>query len=399
MARAAPGGGAIAPPRDSEDPFGAQAARRESRLRRSAVARSIPLVPAGAPTLTGYERYMAVLEGRPVDFLPRLPILMGFAAQFIGSDYAAFASDWRVLVEANVRCAEAFGFDQLSAISDPYRETQGFGAEIEYVKDGVPRCLRPPLEDTKDLTVLKKPDPRRSPRMLDRVRAIEEYARLFRGKYSIMGWIEGPAAEAADLRGVTTFLFDLMDDPEFASRLMELCTEVGIGFAWSQLEAGADTIGIGDAIASQLPPGLYAERVLPLERRMVEAIHSRGGRVRLHICGNITHLLPHMSSLGADIVDLDWQVDMREARRVLPPSTALCGNLDPVSAVKDSTPDEIRRRVVETYRSIGDPYMVGAGCEIPMGTPHENLSALCAEVAQGGTARRAGAAGAEEVQR
>lgn len=330
--------------------------------------------------MNAFERYMAVLNGERPDVLPRLPILMGFAARFIGTDYASFASDWRVLVEANVRCAEKFGFEQLSAISDPYRETQGFGAEIEYVKDGVPRCVKPPLEDTKDLAILKDPDPYSSVRMLDRVKAIEAYAKQFRGKYSIMGWIEGPAAEAADLRGVTTFLFDLMDDPEFSRRLMMLCTDVGIRFAEAQLKAGADTIGMGDAIASQLSPGLYRELVWPLERRLIDAIHSMGGKVRLHICGNTTHLLPHFRELGADIIDLDWQVDMKEARRILGRGVALCGNLDPVNAVQESTPEEIRRRVRELYDTVGDPYMIGAGCEIPVGTPHENLKALCAEI-------------------
>ena len=80
-----------------------------------------------------------------------------------------------MLVEANLKCAEVFGFDQVSAISDPYRETQGFGAEIEYVRDGVPRCVKTPLRDSTDLARLQQPDPRRSERMLDRVRAVEEY--------------------------------------------------------------------------------------------------------------------------------------------------------------------------------------------------------------------------------
>ena len=109
--------------------------------------------------MTSYERYMGMLKGQKVDVLPRLPILMAYAAKFIGSNYGAFASDYRVLVEANLRCAEFFGFDQVSAISDPYRETQGFGAEIEYVRDGVPRCVKAPLRDSTDLAQLQQARP------------------------------------------------------------------------------------------------------------------------------------------------------------------------------------------------------------------------------------------------
>ena len=78
------------------------------------------------------ERYLATLEGQPTDFIPRLPILMQFAAENIGNNYAGFASDYRVLTEANITCARDFGIDQMNTMSDPYRETQGYGAEIIY---------------------------------------------------------------------------------------------------------------------------------------------------------------------------------------------------------------------------------------------------------------------------
>ena len=85
-----------------------------------------PQIPQKRDTcMTRFERYMNVIQGQAVDFVPRVPILMRYAAEYIGSNYAAFASDYRVLAEANLRCAEDFGFDQVSTISDPYRETLG----------------------------------------------------------------------------------------------------------------------------------------------------------------------------------------------------------------------------------------------------------------------------------
>ena len=71
------------------------------------------------------ERYLATLAGKPIDHLARTPILMQFAAEHIGSNYGAFASDFKVLTASNFACAREFGSDQVSTISDPYRETQG----------------------------------------------------------------------------------------------------------------------------------------------------------------------------------------------------------------------------------------------------------------------------------
>jgi uroporphyrinogen decarboxylase len=149
---------------------------------------------------------------------------MQFAAEYIGSNYAAFASDWRVLVEANLRCRADFDFDQVSAISDPYRETQGFGAEIRYEADHAPTCPHPPLSDIHDLSPLcGDPDPCACERMRDRLLAVRAFRNASAVTAPSSAGVEGPAAEAADLRGVQDFLMDLMDAEEIRRRLMETC--------------------------------------------------------------------------------------------------------------------------------------------------------------------------------
>jgi len=325
--------------------------------------------------MNGRERYLATLKGEPKDFPPRVPILMQYAAEYIGSNYAAFASDYNVLVDANLRCAEEFGFDQVSCISDPFRETQGFGAEITYLEHACPRATIP-LEDTKDLSVLKRPDPATSKRMLDRVKAAEMYKARCGDDYSILGWVEGPAAEAGDVRGLTNYMMDLVMEQEFACDLMDLCVEVGIEFARAQVQAGADTIGIGDAIASQVSPDTYESLILPREKILVDAIKDMGAFVKLHICGNISHLLDGIATLGVDIIDVDHMVSVITVREKMS-NVAIAGNIDPAEGVLRGTPESIIEKMKQTYSECGDPYMPMGGCEIPPGTPEENLRALC----------------------
>jgi len=330
--------------------------------------------------MNSFERYTGMIKGGGVDFVPRIPILMQFAEEYIRSDYEAFASNYRILVEANRRCAQDFGFDQLSTISDTYRETQGFGGKVTYFKDGVPRCTQP-LENVKNISVLLQPDPLTSERMADRVKAIAEYKKFYGGKYSIMGWVEGPAAEAADLRGVTNFLMDTIEDIDFLYSLMDLCVKAGIDFAKAQIEAGADTIGIGDAIASQVSSNTYEALIQPWEKLLVKAIREMGAYVRLHICGNITHLLPGIADLGVDILDVDHMVDIVRVREIAGSNVVISGNINPVGGVLHGTPGSIREYINKTYKSVGNPFMVNAGCEIPSGTPVENLKAFCEPVA------------------
>ncbi|MDR0362860.1 MAG: uroporphyrinogen decarboxylase family protein [Planctomycetota bacterium] len=326
--------------------------------------------------MTGKERIERTLSGQSTDIVPRTPILMRYGAEYIGSNYGSFASDFNILVEATHRTAIDFGYDQVSVISDPYRETQGFGAEIQFVTDGVPRCVKHPLEDDPDLGKLLKPDPLKSARMLDRVRAVGKLEQVA-GDYSILGWVEGPAAEATDLRNAEPFLIDLIDDEDYATELMDITLENAIRFARAQIEAGCDMVGMGDAIASQVGPALYEELIQPREKRLVQAIKAMGAKVKIHICGDITPLLPGLADIAPDVLDCDHMVSLEKARKIMPSGTVLTGNLDPANDMLLDSPEAIRAKVEQAYREAGNPYFVNAGCEIPSGTPAENLKALC----------------------
>ncbi|MEE4310276.1 MAG: uroporphyrinogen decarboxylase family protein [candidate division KSB1 bacterium] len=330
--------------------------------------------------MTEFERYSRCIQGKSVDHLPRIPIVMQFAAEYIGSDYAHFASDHKTLVAASGACADAFGFEQVSAISDPYRETHGFGAKIEFVRDGVPRCIDPPLAHSKELALLQAPDPEKSGRMVDRLKAVGVFKEKYGDRFSILGWVEGPAAEAATLRTVNNFLLDIALDPDYTAELMDVCTVLSIEFARAQISRGADTIGIGDAIASQVSADTYRQMIWPREKRLVDAIRDAGAYSRLHICGDISHLLEMIAELDVDILDVDHMVDLKEVRKKVGPDVVIAGNIDPVEGIRNGAPDAIRQYLIDSYRDVGNPFMVNAGCEIPVGTPNENLLALCEPV-------------------
>lgn len=329
--------------------------------------------------MTGFERYHAALDGKPLDFSPRTPILMRLAAESIGKTYGEFVSDHRVLVEANLYCAEAFGMDQVSTISDPYRETAGFGGIVKIEASG-PSCS-PLMPEEIDLSILEEPDPETSPRMRDRLDAIRLYRERTGEHYSILGWVEGAAAEAADVHGVENFLADLMEEPEESGELMNRCLAVAIAFAQAQIRAGADTIGIGDAVASQVSPDRYEALILPHQKKLVAAIQGAGARARMHICGDITHLLPGLATLGLDAIDVDHMVDLAKVRTELGSTVLIGANLDPVADILKGNPSSIREKLQQCQRIAGERFAVNAGCEIPPGCPRENLAALCEPLA------------------
>ncbi len=304
------------------------------------------------------------------------PLLMHFAARFIGKTYAEFASDHKVLVEANLRCLDQFDLDSVGLISDPYRETSAFGARIEYVKEGVPKCTEPIISTIDDVRALKNPNLFRSGRTFDRIMAARELYKATGGSVPIIGWIEGPLAEACNLTGVSEMLLKLMIDQDFARMLLEKTTITAKEFAKTQIEAGCNIIGMGDAICSQISADDYQTYVKHLHKEVIDYIHSLGAYVKLHICGDIRHLLNDIKDIGTDILDVDWMVDMDLAHDILGEHILRCGNIDPVF-IQNNNQEVIAattRQLIEKEKGRG--FIFSAGCEITVDTPHANLLAM-----------------------
>jgi uroporphyrinogen decarboxylase len=118
---------------------------------------------------------------------------------------------------------------------------------------------------------------------------------------------------------------------------------------------------------------MYREYALPYEQRIFQAVHALGALGRLHICGNTTGILPLMVESGADIIDIDWMVNLRQAVEVCGDGPAVCGNFDPVQVMFQGTPEEVERAVLACLETGGARYFSAAGCEIPEDTPHANL--------------------------
>jgi len=329
--------------------------------------------------MNGRERILARIRHAATDRLPLMPITMMFAAEQIGARYYDYVTDYRVLAEAQIRTAEKFGFDYVSVISDPAREPADLGAPVEFYPDQPPALIedRALLADKTKLAALRLPDPFGGGRMHDRVRGVELLKRRAGDALLVEGWVEGPCAEGADLRGINTLMMDFYDDPGFVEDLFEFAVAMELAFAKAQVEAGADLIGVGDAAASLVGPKFYNGFVWKYERRLIEGIHQMGAAVRLHICGNTRKILDGMGRTGADIVDLDYLSPMAEGRAAMGPGQVLLGNLEPVGMLRNGTPETVRQAVAACHHDAGGNYVAGAGCEVCRDTPEANLRALC----------------------
>lgn len=326
--------------------------------------------------MNSYERLMNRLQGVPVDRVPNLCILMGFAARYANVPYRDFCLCPEKMVEANLLCRKDFDLDIVTVMSDPYGEAMDYGMQVEFPLDDQPHALRPYLQDEPSVERLPLKTIDQTTRMKARVQTIRLYAQKLKGQCPIAGWVEGPVAEYCDLRDINYALMDMADEEPFLDEIMDRLTEQAILYAQAQIDAGADIIGIGDAACSLIGPSLYAKYGAPYEKRIIEAVHQKGAKVKLHICGNISPLLEQIATLQADIVDIDSMVDVAHAAQVLQGISAVCGNIHPVNVLLNGTPQQIQDAVRQCLDAGNATTLISGGCETPRDTPDENLRAV-----------------------
>jgi len=329
--------------------------------------------------MTSRERVLNLLEGKSVDRPPAMPITMMWAADGIGANYHDYATCAETQAAGQCAVARDFGLDHVSVISDPCCEAADLGAAVFYPPDAPPAIIEEHalLADTSILHGLRIPDPHREgSRMANRITAVHLLHERMKDSHFIEGWVEGPCAESADLRGINTLMTDYYDDEDFVHELASFCVDVALEFATAQIEAGADIIGIGDAAASLTSRAIYDEFIFPHEKRLIDGIHAAGGRVRLHICGRSSHLLDAIARLDCEIVDLDTLVSLSTARETMGGRQVLLGNIGTVAVVKNGTVEEVRQALAQCRADAGPAWIAGAGCEIPRFSPHENVRCL-----------------------
>ena len=327
--------------------------------------------------MTPKERIYAILSGNSYDRPAVTPIFMAWAANFIGHTYRDYYLDGDVLVQSQLAVTRAFNIDQISAISDPWREASAYGMEFDYPPDGVGRPKEVFLKRREDIPRLKPFDIENAERTKQRIESVRKMASEIGQTHSVLGWVEGPLAEYGDLRGVENAMLDLIDRPDLFLEAGNIIIQNAITFAIAQVKAGADMVGVGDSAASLIAPKMYAELVLPLEQKLIAAIHEAGAAVKLHVCGDIRNIVQDMAQSGTDVIDVDWMVPLKEAREQAGDEVTLCGNINPAGVLFEGSGEDVAEAARQCLKDVPDKFILMPGCEIPPATPEENIRAFC----------------------
>ncbi len=324
------------------------------------------------------------LLGRPVPRAVSGPLAVHYCARLAGVSMREYTLNPRTLADCVVRYYEEFHPDAVWLSADTWVTAQAMGAAVAFPTENQPMAGtgEPYVRSAADIDRIPAPDTGsqgRWPTMLEAMRHLLDA--LGKDVFIVACFDQYPFSLACALMGIEPAMTRLMDDRSLVEDLMARCAEYSVAYAAALAEAGADMLSGGDSPAVLIGPRLYREVALPLEQRVIAQLKSRVALpVSLHICGNATSILTQMAASGADVLELDHQVDMAAACRMLGPTTGIWGNLDPVALLAQGTPEEVRRStidLIETATACGhNRFVVSSGCTLAPDTPAANLRAM-----------------------
>lgn len=331
--------------------------------------------------MTPKERMTAFAKGEEIDRIPCFPFMGDTATPLIGRKLSDYYHSAELMAEVEIACFKKFGHDGVGVGPGLHAIAEAMGTRMKFPENGLAFVSEPFLKDYSDLDRLLPADPYKDGRLPLYLKALKIINEEIGDQVSVGSCVGGPFTAAAGLRGTENFLRDLQKNPEKAHRLLEMVTESALRY----IDAVCD-MGLPPSIAEPTATGtiisakVFREFALPYLKKYVERIVERCGTgPSLHICGNSKSIWQSMVETGAPLLSLDNQVDLGEAKEAVGDKVCLMGNVRPIEAVMKGTREQIMAEAKECIRKAYDNpkgYILATGCQIPVGTPPENITAL-----------------------
>ncbi|MBS3733360.1 MAG: uroporphyrinogen decarboxylase family protein [Phycisphaerae bacterium] len=230
-----------------------------------------------------------------------------------------------------------------------------------------------PVRNVADLGQYKGVDPLYDGRVwvfLETVRILKRRLAIPIGVYVI-----GPFTLAGLMMGANAIALATIEKPDLVHATCNFSERVVTAYARGLQDAGADMICILDPTCVMLSPDAYATFCGP---PVESAIRQVASPIILHICGNSTHLIEAMCSTGAQGISVGNLVPIVDIAPRVPSETVIFGNVSPIDTLRNGTPQEViaeTTELLEAMRSC-DNFVPATGCDLPAGTPLENIKAF-----------------------
>ena len=316
-------------------------------------------------------------------YLPEYCATRAKAGSFMG-----LATNVDFATEVTLQPLDRYPLDASILFSDILTVPDAMGLGLSFAQGEGPRFAHP-VRDEAAVAALQVPDMDRLRYVFDAVTSIR---RALNGRVPLIGFSGSPwtlacymveGAGSDDYRLVKSMLYGR---PDLMERILEVNAQAVAAYLNTQIDAGAQAVMVFDSWGGVLADGAFQRFSLAYTRKVVDALQREkdGARIPVIVFTKGGGLwLEQIAAIGADVVGLDWTVNLGAARAQVGGRVALQGNLDP--NVLFAPPEAVAREARAVLDSFGRPqrpdgtwdgHIFNLGHGISQFTPPEHVTAL-----------------------
>lgn len=346
--------------------------------------------------MTADERWLALLNRRPLDRIPVYGLASGFSAVNCGLPIDEFYNMPEKAFQAVVQTADRFGWQDLPRIGYAAMGAWEFGGEIRLpggAYSQAPVVVRKPVNSDGDVEALQVPDVKTAGMVPLMMKVAKMQADS--GAALIGAATNSPWSLASNICGPELLLRWVLKKPGLVHALLQKI----LPFSIALLRYWADAFGTervlpwvgGTAAASNqlISPKQFKEFYLPYMKELYQQAHNMGFKhIYCHICGEQNMNLPYYAQLdfgSPGILSFGHEVDLETAAGYFP-RDVIMGNLD-TAFLQTASPEEVyeltRKTIIKGRRCPGG-FMLAPGCELLPRAPEENIWAMMQAVSDFG---------------
>ncbi|MEI8265291.1 MAG: uroporphyrinogen decarboxylase [Betaproteobacteria bacterium] len=316
-------------------------------------------------------------------YLPEYCTTRAKAGSFMG-----LATNVDYATEVTLQPLDRYPLDASILFSDILTVPDAMGLGLSFAQGEGPRFAHP-VRDEAAVAALQVPDMERLRYVFDAVTSIR---RALNGRVPLIGFSGSPwtlacymveGAGSDDYRLVKSMLYGR---PDLMERILEVNAQAVATYLNTQIDAGAQAVMVFDSWGGVLADGAFQRFSLAYTRKVVNALQREKDGVRIPVIvftkgGGLW--LEQIADIGADVVGLDWTVNLGAARALVGGRVALQGNLDP--NVLFAPPEAVAREARAVLDNFGRPqradgtwdgHIFNLGHGISQFTPPEHVTAL-----------------------
>ncbi len=281
------------------------------------------------------------------------------------ADFLTMCKTPELAAEVTIQPVQLIGVDAAIIFSDILVIPEAMGMQFEMIESKGP-VFHKPLRTSDDIKNLKQVEPEKDLKFV--LDAISLAKRQLNGAVPLIGFSGSPwtlltyMVEGKGSKNCCSIKKFIYNEPKLAHIALDKLSKAVTEYLSAKIEAGADAVQIFDTWGGILSPKDYEEFSLRYIKYVIELIKRNDEPVIVFSKG-VHSKLEEIANSGADVVGIDWTIELGEVRNKIGAKVSLQGNMDPtiLYAPKEKIKEEVKRILSSYGKGSGHIFNLGHG--------------------------------------